>query len=68
MFNLLNSNVSLDGDQSGYRESKYELAITILKEDLVASIALNERQRYGYNDGVGGTGKTFLYEELIVVV
>ncbi|KAG7977774.1 hypothetical protein I3843_05G047700 [Carya illinoinensis] len=83
-FHLLDDNICFGEDQLESREIDDELAIEISEEDIVASEALNSKQRHVYNsilgkvfsneaatffvDGPAGTGKTFLYKALLAVV
>ncbi|KAG6713098.1 hypothetical protein I3842_05G134100 [Carya illinoinensis] len=83
-FHLLDDNICFDEDQVESREIDDELAVEIPEEDIVASEALNSKQRHVYNsvlgkvfsneaatffvDGPGGTGKTFLYKALLAAV
>ncbi|KAG2715347.1 hypothetical protein I3760_03G071900 [Carya illinoinensis] len=83
-FHLLDDNICFGEDQLESREIDDELAVEILEEYIVASEALNSKQRYVYNsvlgkvfsneaatffvDGPAGTGKTFLYKALLAAV
>ncbi|KAG6717889.1 hypothetical protein I3842_04G122900 [Carya illinoinensis] len=83
-FHLLDDNICFGEDQLESREIDDELAVEIPEEDIVASEALNSKQRHVYNsvlenvfsneaatffvDGPAGTGKTFLYKALLAVV
>ncbi|XP_042956295.1 ATP-dependent DNA helicase PIF1-like [Carya illinoinensis] len=83
-FHLLDDNICFGEDQLESREIDDELAIEIPEEDIVASEALNSKQRHVYNsvlgkvfsneaatlfvDGPAGTGKTFLYKALLAAV
>ncbi|XP_042979937.1 uncharacterized protein LOC122310117 [Carya illinoinensis] len=83
-FHLLDDNICFGEDQLESREIDDELAVEIPEEDIVASEALNSKQRHVYNsvlgkvfsneaatffvDGPAGTGKTFLYKALLAAV
>ncbi|KAG7994263.1 hypothetical protein I3843_01G050200 [Carya illinoinensis] len=83
-FHLLDDNICFGEDQLESREIDDELAVEIPEEDIVASEALNSKQRHVYNsvlgkvfsneaatffvDGPTGTGKTFLYKALLAAV
>ncbi|XP_042941344.1 uncharacterized protein LOC122276004 [Carya illinoinensis] len=83
-FHLLDDNICFGEDQLESREIDDELAVEISEEDIVASEALNSKQRHVYNsvlgkvfsneaatffvDGPAGTGNTFLYKALLAAV
>ncbi|KAG7997505.1 hypothetical protein I3843_01G214600 [Carya illinoinensis] len=83
-FHLLDDNICFGEDQLESREIDDELAVEIPEEDIVASEALNSKQRHVYNsvlgkvfsneaatffvDGPTGMGKTFLYKALLAAV
>ncbi|KAG6702148.1 hypothetical protein I3842_07G019400 [Carya illinoinensis] len=83
-FHLLDDDIRFDEEQVESREIDDELAVEISEEDIVASEALNSKQRHVYNsvlgkvfsneaatffvDGPDGTGKTFLYKALLAAV
>ncbi|KAG7960213.1 hypothetical protein I3843_10G112200 [Carya illinoinensis] len=83
-FHLLDDDICFGEDQLESREIDDELAVEILEEEIVASEALNSKQRHVYNsvlgkvfsneaatffiDGPAGTGKTFLYKALLAAV
>ncbi|KAG6720710.1 hypothetical protein I3842_03G074600 [Carya illinoinensis] len=83
-FHLLDDNICFGEDQLESREIDDELAVEILEEYIVASEALNSKQRHVYNSVLGkvfsneaatffvdspaGTGKTFLYKALLAAV
>ncbi|KAG7990160.1 hypothetical protein I3843_02G011400 [Carya illinoinensis] len=83
-FHLLDDNICFGEDQLESREIDDELAVEISEEDIVASEALNSKQRHVYNSVLGkvfsneaatffvddpaGTGKTFLYKAILAAV
>ncbi|KAG7984548.1 hypothetical protein I3843_04G165900 [Carya illinoinensis] len=83
-FHLIDQNIDFDEDGFLSREIGDELAIPIPEEDLHASTLLNSEQQNAYNsilqkvlsnqaaaffiDGLGGTGKTFLYKALLATI
>ncbi|XP_062101034.1 uncharacterized protein LOC133806956 [Humulus lupulus] len=83
-YHLLDEDISFDRNEFQSREIDDELGVEIPEKDITSSRPLNREQQQVYNvmlekvlsnknvaffvDGLGGTGKTFLYRTLLATV